>query len=59
MISKKKMTIMIRGAGLPYSIYDDATVIYSLRNYFEWTYAILKIRRSSDDAVKFVFFDAI
>ena len=39
------------------TIYDDATVIYSLRNFFNWTDAILKIRRSSDDALKWVFFD--
>jgi len=41
------------------TIYDNATVIYSLRNIFNWNKAILKIRRSSDNAVKWVFFDGV
>jgi len=41
-------------------IYDNASVVYSLRRpdmATKWTNAVLKIRRSSDDATAFVFFD--
>lgn len=40
------------------TIFDDATDIYSLRKYFNnWNNSILKLRRSSDDTEKYIFFD--
>ena len=39
--------------------YNDARVIYSLRRLFNWDKAVLKVRRSSDNAVKWVFFNGI
>ena len=44
----------------PSGIYDNASVVYSLRRpdmATVWTNAVLKIRRTSDDATAFVFFD--
>jgi len=38
-------------------LYADLEFAYSLRKYNGWTNAVLKLRRSSDAAVKFVFFD--
>lgn len=39
------------------TIYDDAVGAYSLRKFFSWSNAVLKIRRSSDNATAYVFFD--
>jgi len=39
------------------SIYSDAIAVFSLRKVFHWTNAVLKVRRNSDNATKFVFFD--
>lgn len=37
--------------------FSSARVIYSLRNLTEWTNAVVKIRRTSDNATAYVFFD--
>lgn len=39
------------------NIYSDLTVAYSLRELNTWDNAVLKLRRSSDNAVKWIFFD--
>lgn len=38
-------------------IYSTMTVAYSLRKFEGWSNAVLKVRRSSDSATAFVFFD--
>ena len=47
-------TSVTNNVGFDFSTVD---VIYSLRKFNSWTKAVFKVRRSSDDAVKFVFFD--
>lgn len=38
-------------------IYDDATVIWSFRKFYNWNNAVLQLRRSSDNQFKTVFLD--
>jgi len=39
------------------TIYDDATSVWSFRKVFNWSKAVIKIKRVSDSASAFVFFD--
>lgn len=41
------------------TIFDGAVGVFSLINRFNWTNAIVKVRRTSDGAVKYVWFDGI
>lgn len=41
----------------PVTVYDDATVVWSLRKVFDWDNAVLKLWRTSDNAEAWVFFD--
>lgn len=38
-------------------VYNDAFAVYSLRNLYNWTDAVLWLRRSSDNQLRYVFFD--
>ena len=38
-------------------IFAAATVIYSVRKFFNWSNAVMKVTRSSDSAEAFLFFD--
>ena len=56
----KKKVLFFRVVSGSASLYDNASVVYSLRRpdmATKWTNAVLKIRRSNDDATAFVFFD--
>lgn len=44
-------------SGTPPSIFTGAVGIFSLINRFSWTDGIIKLRRSSDNATKYVWFD--
>ena len=56
-LSNPSNTIQVLTEAAP-TIYDDASVVYSLRNVLNWdNNAVLKITRSSDSAMKYVFFD--
>lgn len=39
------------------TVYDDATVVWSLRKVFDWDNAVMKLWRTSDNAEAWVFFD--
>lgn len=46
------------GGGAPPTFdYSGATLVYSLRKFFGTTHAVLYIKRSSDSALAYVFFD--
>lgn len=49
--------IFIPSAATTPSIYDGATGAYSLRKYFGWSSAVIRVRRSSDNSLAYVFFD--
>ena len=38
-------------------IYDDATCIYSLRKFYNWSDYVIKVKRSLDGQLRFVWFD--
>lgn len=51
--------LYIAGGSTPAGVYDDAVGAYSLRKFFSWSNAVLKIRRSSDNATAYVFFNGV